>query len=258
MASIPYVDMQTVDLPGSDFSAPSFLSSGWDKIEGWFAGKNVDTTGMTPQLAKTAQSGQQLRNLGLFTSILGGISSAFGTYYAAKSAQYEQRSQASSFAFQSDMAAINASRAEMTAQSIQEAGKSTIANYTLRAGQEKAGAIAEMAGHGVVLGQGSTRDVAASMDIEKDLNVLAINSNTVRQAWAAREQATNYRNESLLDRTSSVNARASANSISPTAGMVTSLIGSATQIAGQWDWNRWMRARMAAGTAVPPVNFNGS
>ena len=95
----------------------SLLTSSWDSIENWFAGKNVDTTGMTPQLAKTAQQGQQIRNLGLLTTVLGGISSAFGNYYAAKTAQYQQRSQASSFAFQSDIAAINASRDETTAES---------------------------------------------------------------------------------------------------------------------------------------------
>lgn len=236
-------------------SSPNFLTSSWDKIEDWFSGRNADTTSMTPSMAKTAQTGQAAKNLGLVTSVLAGVNSAVGTYYAAKTAQYEAKSQASSFGFQSDMAAINASRSEMMAQSIEEAGKSEIAAYTMRAGQEKAGAVAEMAGHGIALGQGSALDVAASMDLEKDLNVLAIHSNTVRQASAARAQATNYRNESLLDRTSSVNATRSANSISPMGNMVNSLLGSATRVAGQWDWDRWMRMRMASGMPVPQMGI---
>lgn len=234
---------------------PNLLTSTWEKVEDWFTGKNVDTTGMSPVLTKTAQTGKMIGNVGLVTSVLAGVSSAIGTFYAAKSAQYQAKSQASSFAFQSDMAAINASRAEMTAESIEEAGKSQVANYTMRAGQEKAGAVAEMASRGIALGVGSAAEVSASMDVEKDLNVLAINSNTVRQAGSAREQATNYRNESLLDRTSAVNALRSSNSISPGASAVNSLLGSATQIAGQWDWNRWMRLRMAQGSPVPQVGI---
>jgi hypothetical protein len=253
--SIDYESLEGVDLPGSNFS-PSFLSSSWDSISNWFEGKNTDTTGMSPSLAKTARTGQQMRNLGLLTTILGGINSSFGSYYAAKSQQYQEKSEASSFAFQSDMAAINAGRAELTAESILESGKSQVANYTMRAGQQKAGATATMAARGVALGVGSAAEVSASMDIEKDLNVLAINSNTTRQAWAAREQATNYQNEALLDRTSSENARRSANSISPLSAGLTSLLGTATQVAGQWDWNQWMKRRMAQGApAVPQVGI---
>jgi hypothetical protein len=256
-ASIDYESMEGVDLPGSSLS-PNFLTSSWDKIENWFGGKNADTTGMSASMAKTAQTGQSMRNAGLVVSILGGINTAFGNYYAAKSAQYQERSQASSFAFQSDMAAINASRAELTAESIEESGKSQVAAYTMRAGQEKAGATATMAARGIALGVGSAAEVSASMDVEKELNVLAINSNTTRQAWAARQQGTNYSNEALLDRTSAVNARRSADSISPVAGTVNSLLGSATQIASQWDWNKWMRQRLAAGSQVPQVSLNGT
>ncbi len=255
--SIDFESLDTLALPGQAFS-PNFLTSSWDKIENWFAGRNADTTGMNASMAKTAQTGQQFRNLGLITSVLGGITSAFGSYYAAKTQQYQQRSQASAFAFQSDMAAINASRAERTAESILEAGKSQVANYTMQAGQRRAGAIATMAARGVVLGPGSAAEVVASMDIEKSLNVLAINQNTTRQAWASREQGADYQNESLLDRVSSVNARRSAGSISPLAAGLTSLAGSATQIAGQWDWNQWMRKRLAAGSPVPQIGFGSN
>jgi hypothetical protein len=79
------------------------------------------------------------------------------------------------------------------------------------------------------------------MDLMKDEDVLTINSNATRQAWAERMQATNYKNASLLDRTSAVNARASADSISPGGAMFASLLTSATQIATQWNNNRMYR-----------------
>lgn len=239
------------DMNSGPGAPPNLLTSTWDKVSGWFSGKNVDTTGMTPGMAKLAQTGQAMKNAGLVVSILGGVNSAIGSFYAAKTAQYQDKSQASSFAFQSNMASINASRAEMTAQSIEEAGKSQIANYTMQAGEQKAGATVTMAARGIALGVGSAADVSASMDVEKSLNVLNINTNATRQAWAARQQATNYQNESLLDRTSAVNANRSADSISPFGSTVNSLLGSATQIAGQWDYSRWLKQRMAAGMPVP-------
>lgn len=257
---VPYFPTDDGGLPmdsGGSPTVPSFLTSTWDKVDSWITGRNADTTGMTPPMAKTAQTGAMMKNLGLVTSILGGVSSAIGSYYAAQSARYQEKSQASSFAFQADMAAINSSREELTAESIEEAGKSQIANYTMQAGQQKAGATAAIASRGIALGVGSAADVAASMDIEKGLNVMAINANATRQAWAARQQETNYQNESLLDRVSSVNARRSAAAISPIGSAVNSLLGSATQIAGQWDWNRWLKMRLAAGAPVPQIGIGG-
>ncbi|MDR3798420.1 MAG: hypothetical protein P4K93_09720 [Terracidiphilus sp.] len=260
---LPMIDeepLQSLSLtprPVSTGASQNLLLSSWDKIEDFFSGKNVDTTGMSPKIAQAAQAGKAAQNFSLVASVVSGVGAAIGSYYAAKSAQNELKSQASNFTFQSNMAAINASREERTAQSIEEAGKSQIASFTMQAGQQKAGATASMAARGIALGVGSAAEVSASMDIEKELNVIAINSNTVRQAWAAREQGTNYQNESLLDRTSAVNANRSAASISPVGGVVNSLLGSATQVAGQWDYNEWLQKRLRAGLPVPQMGTGG-
>ncbi len=263
MGSLPLNIMPFVD-PVGEWSqmgadtgppAPNFLTSSWDSVHNWVTGRNADTTGMSPTMAQTAQTGTAVRNMGLITSVLGGVSSAIGSFYAAKSAQYQEKSQASSYAFQADMAAINSSRAQITAQSIQEAGKNRIANYTMAEGQQKAGTTASMAARGIALGVGSTANVAASEDLTKDLNVLNINANTTRQAWAAREQGTNYANRSLIDRAGAANAMRSAGSISPFANTMTSLLGSATRVAGQWDYSRWLRMRLASGESIPQIGI---
>ncbi|MGA9070084.1 MAG: hypothetical protein WB424_07510 [Terracidiphilus sp.] len=199
--------------------------------------------------------GKTMSTLGIVTAVAGAVGSAFGNYYAAKNAQYQEKSQASSLAFQSDMASINASRAEMTAESVLEAGKNQIANYTMAEGEQKAESTTSMAARGISLGVGSAVAVSASQDVQKDLNVMAINSNATRQAWAAREQGTNYSNEALLDRTGSVNALRSAGSISPVGSAVNSLLGSATQIAGQWDYSQWLKRRLAQAGQVAPVGI---
>lgn len=236
-------------------ASPNFLTSGWDTVQNWLTGRNADTSGMPPVLARTAQTARMTKNVGLITTVLGGVSSAIGSYYAAKNEQYQQKSEASSYAFQADMAAINASRAQITAQSIEEAGKRQIADYTMRAGAQKSSTTASMAARGVALGVGSAADVAASEDVQKDLNVLAIHANTTRQAWAAREQATNFADRSLIDRTSAVNANRSAGTISPFASGANSLLNSATRVAGRWDYSRWLQSRLAAGESVPQVGI---
>jgi hypothetical protein len=148
--------------------------------------------------------------------------------------QGQYKSQALNYQYQADIARINARSAEYDAQSILEASKTQIGQYTMQAGQAKASAKTEMAGRGLVLGEGSTREVEASMDLVKDMNVLNINSNAVRQAEAQRTAATNYRNEALLDDVSAANARRSAGAISPFGMAFTSLLSSGSQVASQW------------------------
>lgn len=199
------------------------------------------TDSSTPALASTNSSkrtGDYLSKIGLFTSVIGGINSALGNYYAAKTAQYQAKSRASSYQFASDMEAINASAAESDAQSILEAGKSQIANYTMEAGQRKASAKTSMAARGMVLGEGSTRDVEASMDLVKDMDVLTINSNAVRAAEAQRRQGQNFRNQATVYGVSARNASMSSRSISPFASMTISLLSSASTIASQWRWQQ--------------------
>jgi hypothetical protein len=160
--------------------------------------------------------------------------SAIGGFYAAKTAQYEAKSAASNYQFQSDMDALNARSAEADAQSILESSKSDIMRYTLQAGQEKAHVAATTGARGIVAGVGSARDVAASQEVVKDIDVMTINSNAVRAAQAKRVQATNYKNRALLENTASVNYGRFAKSISPFMAGAGSLLGSASRIGTQW------------------------
>lgn len=212
---------------------PSFLTSSWGEVKDWFGG-TTDTTGMTTEQASSATSAKRMANAGLILSVLGGINQAIGGFYAAKSAQYQANSQALNYGFESDLAAINARTAEYDAQSILDAGQNQTAAYTMEAGQRKAAAKTSMAARGVVMGEGAARDVEASMDIVKDIDVLTINSNAVRAAEAQRTQGTNYRNQALMYDVSAQNARRTARSISPGMALGASLLNSASSIAAQW------------------------
>lgn len=233
----------------------NFLTDSWEDVQKFF-GLNGQTTantaGMNPAQTKIASGAATMANAGLLTSVFGGISSAIGGYYAAKSAQYQAKSQASSLTFQSGMDAINASQAELSAQSIEEAGKTQVEQYTMRAGQEAASSTVATAARGVDLSSASAVDQRASMDLVKQVDVMTITANAARAAAAQRTTATNYSNESLLTSVSASNVRASANSISPVAAATTSLLNSASGIASQWDYRR----KLQLATAQPSNLIN--
>lgn len=237
-------------------NAPSFLTDSWEDIQKFFGingQTTADTTGMNPKQTGIATNAATLKNVGTLTAVFGGINSAIGSFYAAKSEQYQLQSRASALQFQSGMDAINAHGAEMSAQSIQEAGKTQVEQYTMRAGQEQAATQVGTAARGVDLSSGSAVAQRASDDLVKQMDVMTINANATRAAWAQRTQATNDANQSLLSGVSASNMRTSANTISPGLAASTSLLGSATGIASQWDWRR--RLALAGASSAPLINY---
>ena len=228
--------------------SPSFLTDSWDTVEkvlGLGGKTTANITGMTPAQAKVASGAATTANIGAIAAVFGGINSAIGGYYAAKSQQYQIQSQASSLQFQSGIDAINARQEEINAQSTMEASKTQVQQYTMRAGQQAAQAQVSTAARGVDLSSGSAVALRASDDLVKQMDVLTINSNATRAAWAQRTQAVNDQNSSLLTSVGASNLRASADSISPVNAAATSLLGSATNIAWQWNYKRKLQLATA-------------
>lgn len=173
-------------------------------------------------------------NAATILSISGAISGAIGSFYAAQSQQMALKSQASSLKFQARIADLNAKHAEFGAQQSLLAGERQIGAYTMRAGQQKASAEVSLAAQGGDVGNGSAAEVRASMDLIKQIDVININSNAVREAEAQRMQAVNYKMQAALGRVSANNLQASASAISPWSAGFTSLLGGATNVAQNW------------------------
>lgn len=163
--------------------------------------------------------------------LAGAVSGAIGSYYSAKSQQYQLRSQASTLRFQSAMSDINARAMEFEAQNILRAGERQIGMYTQRAGQIRGATRASMAARGGVLGEGSNVEIQASQDLAKEIDVMTINANTVRAAAAARTQMVNIQNQALLQRVSAAGFEGAARTIQPLGAAATSLLGSASSAA---------------------------
>lgn len=175
-----------------------------------------------------------ISNAATILSISGAITGAIGSFYAAQAQQAALKSQASSLKFQARIADMNARSAETAAQQTLLAGERAIGAYTMRAGQQKASVEASQAAAGGDIGNGSAAELKASMDLVKQIDVININSNAVREAEAQRMQGVNYKMQAALGRISANNMMATASTISPWAQGFTSLLGGATNVAQQW------------------------
>lgn len=200
----------------------------------------VPTTGggfgtASPGMQKLANA---FNKAGPWMAVLGAVNSAVGSFYAAKTAQYQAKSQALNLQFQADMAKSNARQAEYQAQQILFAGERQVGQYTMRAGQVKASAQASLAARGIQAGVGSAKEVVASLDLMKETDALTINANAVRAAEAARTQKQNYLMQATMAGVSAENMMASAQTISPIGAGFTSLLGSASSIGQTWASNR--------------------
>jgi len=163
---------------------------------------------------------QQIAQMSIIGQVGGMFSSAFGSYYSAQS-------QKSNLQFQADMAEISARMAEKSAQSALLQGERHVGAISMRAGQIKSGQRVALAANGVDLGAGNAAEVQASTDIMKEIDMNTAEANAVRAAWGYRAQGVNYQNEARIK-------RATAGNISPFGSMVSSLLGSATSVAGNW------------------------
>jgi hypothetical protein len=150
----------------------------------------------------------------------GALTSAVGAYYGAKV-------QKSNLAAQADMADLNARMAETGAEMELMRGQRMEQGAMLRTAQIKSSQRASMAANGVDLGSDTAVNVLTSTDTMGQIDANTIAANAVRSAWGYRTQATNYQNQALIQ-------RASANSINPGMSAMSSLLGSAGQVASSW------------------------
>lgn len=161
-----------------------------------------------------------LQMLSVVGAATGGITSAGGAYFGAKSDRQQ-------LAYQAQTADLNAQMAEQSAQETLMAGQQRVGTLTLRAGQVEGSQRAAMAANGVDLGVGSAKEVAVSTKMLKNIDVAQITSNAISNAWGYRTSAINYKTTAKMDRASRLN-------ISPLAFGATSLIGSASSVASMY------------------------
>ena len=94
---------------------------------------------------------------------------------------------------QAGMADVNAKIMELGVDIAYRRRDAEIGNLTLRAGQIKAQQRVAFASRGVALGVGSTAEVAASTELQKEVDVLTAEMNGLMSAWNYKRQAAMFR-----------------------------------------------------------------
>lgn len=182
---------------------------------------------------------------GPIMAILGAANSAIGSYYTAQSQQNQLKMQAQNQAFAAEMARVNQGMARFAAGGIMREGQERVGRYTMQAGQARASAKAALAARGGVLSEGAPAEILGSMDLVKEIDKLSMSAANVRAAEAAKLQAFNIGVGATMADISAQNLQATASTIYPGLSLSTSLLGSATDIAGSWARNRRIEELLA-------------
>lgn len=195
-------------------------------------------TMLTSAPAAAPSFGSQL-NAGMqaaspYLAVAGMFSAAIGSYYQAKSAQNQLKSQALSYQFQRDIALINAQQAETAAQGALLAGERAAGQVGMKYGQLRARRRASAAARGLTLDEGSTAEIEASAEWAKQMDMNTVMANAVSAAWGYRTQGVNYQTQAMLSGVSAQNAMSSAGTINPGLSAATSLLGNARSVAKEF------------------------
>lgn len=166
-----------------------------------------------------------MQNISAVGAAAGLVTAAIGAYASSNAQKHQLRSQASSLDYQQQMSQLNARAAENDAQEILRAGNQQIGLVGMRYAQEKASIRASTAGRGVVLGEGNAAEVQASISLARDIDIMTLRTQTVREATNARLRGVNARAQGAAAGASAANMRATASSINPALQAHTTLIG---------------------------------
>lgn len=187
----------------------------------------------------------------MLLQIAGAGMSAVGSFYQAQSQKSGYLSKASDAELDATVQDMAARQFGLQADSTMIAGQKQIGQYTMRAGQIRAGTQASLAARGIQAGVGSAAENLASQDLIKEIDVLAINSNAVREAEALKMQRTGAMNRAMMSRVSAKNLRAMAGTINPWLSVATSLLGSAGNMGSQWAYSNRSSGQYGAAADMP-------
>ena len=173
-------------------------------------------------------------NAVLALQIGGGLTSMVGSFYAAKSQQYALESQASSLQYQADINDINAQLAEKEAQSALLAGQRREQAVLLKGRNIQAAQKVATAANGIDVNSQTAVATRASTAFMTQADAFTISQNALKEAQAARMRKVGLENDSLLKRAGASGMLLQESGISPFGAAATSLMSSASQVAGSW------------------------
>lgn len=152
---------------------------------------------------------------------------AAGAGMQAGSTFSQASSQQNQLNYQAQVADANAKVADDQRRLEIIQGQTDEQTQRLKAAQVFSDQRAAMAANGIDLGEGSATDTLGTTKFMGERDALTVRDNALRRAWGYQVQSDNYKTQGAA-------ARASASSINPLMAGATSLLGSATDVAGTW------------------------
>jgi len=157
----------------------------------------------------------------------GQMTSAFGAGFSAVGAYTQAKNQQAALQAEAQVQQNNAQLATWQGEDSIARGEVAASNAMVKGGQVKGAQRAAMAANGVDLGGGSAQNILNDTDYLTAVDAATLRDNAAREAWGYRMQSRSYTDKAA-------SARSGASGISPWLSAGTSLLTSATSVAGKW------------------------
>lgn len=167
--------------------------------------------------------------------------SAYGAYTSARAQKKAQE-------YSAGVDRLNAQAAEWQAEDALARGETEASNVRRKGLAVQAEQQAVLAGRGIALDSGSPLSLLEDTDYFSKLDIATVRSNAEKESWAARVRATGAYAAANM-------AQATADSIKPGFSALTSVLGSASQVASVWYRGR---PTAPAGGSSPTSAFSFS
>lgn len=169
-------------------------------------------------------------SMGISSAILSGI----GSYYSAKQSRKAAQFSMDMAEIDMRMAEMNARFQERQARDILQSSQIAQGQIGLKAGKVKAAQKVSQASRGIQMGVGSAAEEIATTDLMKTTDMLQIDVDSVRKAWAARMGAVDSIGAGVKAKSAAALQGATAMGTSPLMAGFTSLLGAGIPVAEQW------------------------
>jgi len=156
-------------------------------------------------------------------SLVGAATKGVGAYSSSKAQQ-------SSLDYQASVADQNVNLEQARASTALDNGVAAVQNQDLKTAQTRGMQTANLAANGVDLGTGSARDILNTTQMMGQHDADQLQTNAMREAWGYSTQATDTANNATR-------LRSMAGAVNPGTAGLSSLLGSASQVASTWNAN---------------------
>lgn len=153
----------------------------------------------------------------------------FSGMMGVKGAQAAGAAQAGQYEYQAGLAEINAQTAKENAEYTRRIGELKAMQYGMSAGQRSGAIKAGLGASGLDVNSGSAKDIIASDELVKGMDLATIRSNALKTAYDYDVQSTQFKNQAQLYRMGAADAQTATK-----YNVASSILGTVTSVSSKW------------------------